>query len=584
MIKKYEKFVIHKSVNEALIEMTNEGVIGNAFKNLWHSFVYKIKSIFGDRSEAWREYNKWAAQNGFNQHPNTKKPFCEFFIKGEDVDYMAPDPKAADVFGKLLSDFRARPLEKEPTIYKYEGPDAAQDTTAQVQDEIESSAPTAQAQVQEVQPKDEEDFEDKYRQHMGVTEGMEHPDQDVDNVSMKELQSWVADQYEMRIWHGKKMAEKGKKGGGLMCSTFVWGAPGLGKTEGVKQFCKKKGIDIMIWNLSTCEPTDFIGVPDIEELTTKTGTKHKRTVNRPPMIFPPEDIETGGILFLDEMNRANSAVLGASLTLILEGRVGTYHLPATWQVIAAGNRSSDASSVSEIDSALGGRFSHINLVTTPTEWVNDWAIYETDMYPGVIAFIQFAPEMFHNQTEESNYNWANPRNWEKLGLFLTMKEEAKGRPLDRQEIKSFSHKIVGLEAAALFSEFMDIKDSFTEKDMEDVYTQPDKAKQIPIKFKVKNKEGKVTGEKVDNLKSLGIAMFIAMFKRPQTKKERLPIEQAKNVIKYCLKQDNVEIASALLNYLNKTHPYLKDEEPYRKEWLQLVKDWHQAYKKDLKID
>jgi len=208
-----------------------------------------------------------------------------------------------------------------------------------------------------------------------VMEGLESPDVNIADVGMKELKSILAENYEMRLEDSREMF-----------GTFIWGAPGIGKTQSLQQFCKSKGLDLMVWNLATCEPSDFIGVPDIEVIEDKAGVTSKRTANRPPIIFPPKDIKNGGILFLDEMNRANKFVLGAALTLCIEGRAGTYILPDTWQVIAAGNRAEDAD-VEEMDAALGNRFQHVNLFLTVTEWLK-WASQQPDMYPGIVAFVE----------------------------------------------------------------------------------------------------------------------------------------------------------------------------------------------------
>ena len=62
--------------------------------------------------------------------------FCEFFIKGKDVELMPTDKKSSDVFDKLLTDYRSKSdVINEPTVYKYDGPDKVQDEIEDIEDD-----------------------------------------------------------------------------------------------------------------------------------------------------------------------------------------------------------------------------------------------------------------------------------------------------------------------------------------------------------------------------------------------------------------------------------------------------------------
>ncbi len=204
-------------------------------------------------------------------------------------------------------------------------------------------------------------------------------DTSIDNVNFKELRYFLENKYDMRIEDPSEMY-----------SSFIWGAPGIGKTDVVKQLAKDLSINLIIWHLATIEPSDFVGVPIVKDIK---GVE--RTTFALPKIFPVEnESDIGGLMFLDELNLADNLVLKASMQLCLDGKVYDYKVPDKWLIIAAGNRKEDVPAVTELSPALANRFAHFNLVTTVEDWT-DWAISKKYMDPDVIAFINFNKDAFH---------------------------------------------------------------------------------------------------------------------------------------------------------------------------------------------
>lgn len=193
---------------------------------------------------------------------------------------------------------------------------------------------------------------------------------------------------------------------------MIWGAPGIGKTAIVKGLAKQiseetgKPIPVMVVTLATFTPTDLGGVP----LLFHTGTTSaKKYVAKPgeevedfgdafqgtekvilpaemrgqvsqgqtvPGWLPGEADADEGILFFDEINRADEEMLGASLTLLLDRQTasGRYTIPWGWRVFAAGNRSQDGP-VTALEAAVAGRFTagHYHLVPTISNWIENVA-------------------------------------------------------------------------------------------------------------------------------------------------------------------------------------------------------------------
>ena len=194
---------------------------------------------------------------------------------------------------------------------------------------------------------------------------------------------------------------------------MIWGAPGIGKTAIVRSVAKiiaeqkglKQGLPVMVVTLANFTPTDLGGVPLLfqtgaigsakqysdspeEELnlTDFSGTdkvilpasmrgkvSQEQTI---PGWLPGEADAEEGILFFDEINRADPMMLGASLTLLLDRQTasGRYNMPWGWRVMAAGNRRSDGP-VTELEAAVGSRFTagHFHLVPTISNWIEQVA-------------------------------------------------------------------------------------------------------------------------------------------------------------------------------------------------------------------
>ena len=105
---------------------------------------------------------------------------------------------------------------------------------------------------------------------------------------------------------------------------FLWGSPGVGKSQVVSQTAQALGWDLRDIRALLLDPVDLRGLPRFE---------NGNTVWSPPGFLPHEG---EGIFFLDELNAAPPMVMNACLQLMLDRQVGEYHLPDGWAIIAAG--------------------------------------------------------------------------------------------------------------------------------------------------------------------------------------------------------------------------------------------------------
>jgi MoxR-like ATPase len=164
---------------------------------------------------------------------------------------------------------------------------------------------------------------------------------------------------------------------------FVWGPPGVGKSQIVAQVAALLGIRLIDIRAILLDPVDLRGLPTVEQGRAAWATP----------AFLPED--GSGILFLDELNAAPPLVQAACYQLVLDRAVGEYRLPDGWTVFAAGNREGDRAVTSRMSSALANRFVHLVFEPDLDDW-SRWAMGPGDLRPEVVAFLRWRPELLHH--------------------------------------------------------------------------------------------------------------------------------------------------------------------------------------------
>jgi hypothetical protein len=183
--------------------------------------------------------------------------------------------------------------------------------------------------------------------------------------------------------------------------TFLWGAPGIGKSSIVKQIAKEQEVGFIDLRLALMDPTDLKGIPFYD--------KEAHAALWAPPAFLPREGE--GILFLDELNSAAPAVQSSAYQLILDRRVGEYELPDGWAIVAAGNREGDRGVTYKMPAPLANRFVHFELEVSLEDW-REWA-YKNGLDSRIIAYISYKNEhLFTFDAKSQEKSFATPRSWE----------------------------------------------------------------------------------------------------------------------------------------------------------------------------
>ena len=375
-------------------------------------------------------------------------------------------------------------------------------------------------------------------------------DQTVRNVGPDELQDLLGKLY------------RSKNRGGRAKPIFIFGAPGIGKTQIVAQAADEAGVDMINLDLQFMSPEDFIGIPskvDVEDPkfddSGKLASPGKGvTRSNPPAVLPTNQGSTGkgGFIFLDEMNRANPRVLNSMMQFVQQGRIGDpnrggYQLPEGWVIVAAGNRPEDvtgAGSVAEFDFAMADRFKILNFVPDPKKWAQ-WARGTGKLPSEIIDFIERNPELFHYLDNEKNaLKFPTPRSWTDGALELqdeiidTGAESWKEIPTDT--IYNIFADSIGPSAAGKLKAYLDIIKRIPERDLEMIVTAPEKATGI---------------SKGPEFSNVAYGLYeMALRKAEEMNGGKATTENLYNIMKYFSLLGNLEILSWVYARIKEKYP------------------------------
>jgi len=195
---------------------------------------------------------------------------------------------------------------------------------------------------------------------------------------------------------------------------FLWGPPGIGKSEVVAEITQELGGHMIDLRMAQMEPTDLRGIPYFNKDNGKMDWA-------PPIDLPDEELASQYpivVLFLDEMNSASPAVQAAGYQLILNRRVGKYKLPDNVVMVAAGNRDSDKGVTYRMPMPLANRFIHLEMKPDFTSW-QVWAV-ENKIHKDVVGYLSFAKQdLYDFDSKSSSRAFATPRTWTFVSELLT---------------------------------------------------------------------------------------------------------------------------------------------------------------------
>lgn len=261
---------------------------------------------------------------------------------------------------------------------------------------------------------------------------------------------------------------------------FIWGHRGLGKSSLVEQVTAEHNWGFIDLRCSQLEASDIRGLPDRDEGRTRylppadmpigdmTSKQIAKELGPAPDLDDLEAVRKyqeqdsalqpryqEGILFLDELNRAQDDVLQAAFQLVLNKKVGQYVVPPGWSIVVAGNFNEGYLVTGFNDPAFLDRFTHITLSggeTTLDEWVDYMAMVHGEDASDAIEFAVQNPAHLDGEIQGELGFSVQPsrRSWESVIKIEQVCQQSEFEDVTKLEVVS---GLIGRELALSYSRY-----------------------------------------------------------------------------------------------------------------------------------
>lgn len=279
------------------------------------------------------------------------------------------------------------------------------------------------------------------------------------NLNIDELQGFVGH----IITNNRHLQGQGKK----PVAIEVVGESGIGKTTSIMDMTAAHGLDFVKLNLAQIEELgDLVGFPikqfqmwkdkegkkigkwvdevavnDHSKLGFQTTGKSRMSYSAPEWIA---DKKAGGVLLLDDWNRADTRFIQACMELVDRQTYISWTLPKDWHIILTANPDNGDYMVNSVDSAQKTRYITANLKFDIDVWAR-WA-EENEIDTRCINFLLMHPELVTQET-----------NARSISTFFNSISSIKKFEDQLPLIQMIGEGSVGNEFASMFTTFINNK-------------------------------------------------------------------------------------------------------------------------------
>ena len=279
------------------------------------------------------------------------------------------------------------------------------------------------------------------------------------NLNIDELHDFVGH----IITNNRHLQASGKK----PVAIEVVGESGIGKTTSIMDMTLKHGLDFVKLNLAQIEELgDLVGFPikqfqmwttkdnkkigkwvdevavnDYSKLGFQTTGKSRMSYSAPEWIA---DKKKGGVLLLDDWNRADVRFIQACMELVDRQTYISWSLPEDWHIILTANPDNGDYMVNSVDAAQKTRYITANLKFDVDVWAR-WA-EENQIDTRCINFLLMHPELVTQET-----------NARSISTFFNSISSIKSFEDQLPLIQMIGEGSVGNEFASMFTTFINNK-------------------------------------------------------------------------------------------------------------------------------
>lgn len=206
---------------------------------------------------------------------------------------------------------------------------------------------------------------------------------------------------------------------------YLEGAPGIGKTQIVKQIAKELGIGYVDFSLVHNTRNNILGLPVITTL--ENGEKYTNFTMSEIIAKVREQALNGkseGILLLDEFPCMSETIAPIMLSFLQTKNIGCYTLPEGWVIVLCGNPREYNKSARTFDPATTDRIRKFEVNVS----LSDFMEYgqENQIHPLILSFLTSNKECIYIcQTKEGKQELVTCRSWENLSVTLQAYEKLK---------------------------------------------------------------------------------------------------------------------------------------------------------------
>lgn len=240
---------------------------------------------------------------------------------------------------------------------------------------------------------------------------------------------------------------------------YLQGPPGDGKTQMIKNLCRKNN-----WGFVSChfalEPIEkFTGIPKFIRVNSDNDDKQYGTFwSIPELITKIMKISKNHekvVLLLDDIHLCGATHMAYLYEPLTERAFNGHRLPDNCAILLAGNDSNKAGAKTPF-SAIMNRVQIMPIYQDFDYWKKNYAI-PNSLHHTIVSFLSNDTyKQYFREQEQMETPWGSPRSWTRLSNLVQLMEYNIGKSLNETMILFLASGHVSKEAAGAFSAYYNI--------------------------------------------------------------------------------------------------------------------------------
>jgi hypothetical protein len=229
---------------------------------------------------------------------------------------------------------------------------------------------------------------------------------------------------------------------------YLEGAPGIGKTEIVRQAADELEIGFVSFSITHHTRNSLLGLPVISNLDCGKYTEYTMSEIIAAVVERVEAGETEGVLLLDEFNCASETIMPTMLAFLQTRNIGKYRLPDGWNIVLCGNPTTYNRNAKQFDAVILDRVRRLEVEFE----IKDFLEYanENKFHDSIIEYLKIHKHnLYRCTTEKNKEETVTCRGWENLSHTIKMYESL-GQEINEKLIGQY---IKSVEVAHSFFDF-----------------------------------------------------------------------------------------------------------------------------------